>query len=71
MAFFTLARTCTEQRIEELKSVTDLEKHGVIGLLLNEKQATLNEIVNIVADLIIAAADTVSVSIKYRYFQIR
>lgn len=50
-----------------MKSVTDLEKHGVIGLLLEglrEKKATLNEIVNIVADLIIAAADTVSLTSK-------
>lgn len=50
-----------------MKSVRDLEKHGVIGLLLEglrEKKATLNEIVNIVADLIIAAADTVSSASK-------
>lgn len=57
---FTAARDCTEQRIEELKSVSDLRKHGVIGLLLSENKATLHEIVSVVADLIIAAADTVS-----------
>lgn len=66
----TIARRCTEQRIEELKSVSDLKKHGVIGLLLSENKATLNEIVNIVADLIIAAADTTSHATQWALYSL-
>ncbi|GIY71948.1 cytochrome P450 315a1, mitochondrial [Caerostris extrusa] len=69
-AALNMARSFVVERISEINQVPDQKLPGVLPKLLKAKDISLNEIISIVADLIIAAADTTSHATQWALYSL-